>query len=287
MKYAFIRENRTDYTVRRLCRVLGVSESGYYAWVDRPASMTARKNQQLITQIRCFHRASNDIYGAPRIHRDLLQHGECVSRQRVGRLMRQAGIQSKVAKKFIVTTQSKATTPLAPDRLRRNFTTSKPNEAWVSDTTFVRTRQGWLFLAVVLDLYARKVVGWAMSKRNNTELVSDALTMALWRRRNHRDVIVHSDRGSTYGSSSYRALLRDHGARCSMSRKGDCYDNAVAESFFSSLKTELVDHEDYRTRDQARQSLFEYMELFYNRRRRHSYLDYVSPDEYERASAHH
>lgn len=185
-----------------------------------------------------------------------------------------------------MTTQSKATTPVEPDRLRRNFNTGKQNQAWVGDTTFIRTRQGWLFLAVVLDLYSRKVIGWSMNNRNNTELVTDALTMAFWRRKMYQNVIVHSDQGCTYASAVYRSLIKDHGGKCSMSRKGDCYDNAVAESFFSSLKTELVDHEDYRTREQARQSLFEYIELFYNRRRRHSYLGYVSPDEYERASAH-
>lgn len=286
MKYTFIRNHRSDHSVARLCTVLGVSESGYYDWLDRPLSRTARKNRQLVTKIRCFHQASNEIYGSPRIHKDLVESGERVSRQRVARLMRRSQIQSKVARKFIVTTESKAKTPVAPDRLRRNFNTGKQNQAWVGDTTFIRTRQGWLFLAVVLDLYSRKVIGWAMSHRNNTDLVSDALTMAFWRRKAYQDVIVHSDQGRTYTSVRYRSLIEEHDAKCSMSRKGDCYDNAVAESFFSSLKTELVDHEDYRTREQARQSLFEYIELFYNRRRRHSYLGYVSPDEYERASAH-
>jgi len=249
-------------------------------------SQTELKNRQLTTKIRCFHKASDDIYGAPRIQRDLIDDGESVSRQRVGRLMKRASIQSKVVKKFIVTTESKATTKPAPDRLRRNFATSEPNKAWVTDTTFIRTRKGWLFLAIVLDLYSRKVVGWSMSDRNNTKLVSDALIMALWRRKSRSKIIVHSDRGSTYSSFDYRRLITENNGLCSMSKKGDCHDNAVAESFFSSLKTELVDHEDYRTKEQARQSVFKYIELFYNRRRRHSYLGYVSPDEYERASAH-
>lgn len=287
MKYAFIRENRLIHSVSLLCDVLGVSSSGYYDWLDRPMSQTAKKNQQLTTKIRCFHKASNDIYGAPRLQRDLNDDGEQVSRQRVGRLMRRAGIQSKVVKKFIVTTDSKATTQPAPDRLRRCFTKPAPNQAWVTDTTFIRTRKGWLFLAIVLDLYSRKVVGWSMGDRNNTQLVSDALTMAFWRRKIRTKIIVHSDQGSTYSSFVYRSLITENNGLCSMSRKGDCYDNAVAESFFGSLKTELVDHEDYRTREQARQSVFEYIELFYNRRRRHSYLDYVSPDDYERAYAHH
>lgn len=286
MRYAFIRENRSAHSVSTLCDVLGVSSSGYYDWLDRPMSNTAKKNRQLTTKIRCFHKASNEIYGAPRIQRDLNDDGELVSRQRVGRLMKRAGIESKVVKKFIVTTDSKSTTKPAPDRLRRSFATAEPNQAWVTDTTFIRTRKGWLFLATVLDLYSRKVVGWSMSDRNNTQLVSDALTMAFWRRKVHTKIIVHSDRGSTYASLSYRSLIAENNGLCSMSRKGDCYDNAVAESFFGSLKTELVDHEDYRTKEQARQSVFKYIELFYNKRRRHSYLDYVSPDEYERASAH-
>lgn len=283
MKYTFIRENRSAHSVSMLCDVLDVSSSGYYDWFDRPMSQTALKNRQLTTKIRCFHKASNDIYGAPRIQRDLTDDGERVSRQRVGRLMKLAGIQSKMVKKFIVTTESKATTKPAPDRLRRNFVKPSPNQAWVTDTTFIRTRKGWLFLAIVLDLYSRKIVGWSMSDRNNTKLVSDALEMAFWRRKVKNKIIVHSDQGSTYASLDYRKLIADNDGLISMSRKGDCYDNAVAESFFSSLKTELVDHEDYGTREQARQSVFKYIELFYNRRRRHSYLDYVSPEEYERA----
>lgn len=208
-----------------------------------------------------------------------------VSRQRVARLMREQGIQSKMAKRFVITTNSKSTTGPAPDRLERRFRTEEKNQAWVSDTTFIQTRQGWLYLAVVLDLYSRQVVGWAMSERNNTQLVADALMMAVWRRSNRREVIVHSDQGSTYASGSYRQLLKEHGLVCSMSRKGECHDNAVAESFFGTLKTELVDDADYRTRQEAKQSLFEYIEVFYNRQRRHSYLGYVSPVEYERANA--
>ena len=211
--------------------------------------------------------------------------GEQVSRQRVARLMRQAGIQSKMSKRFVITTESKNTLSPAPDRLQRVFRTDTKDQAWVSDTTFVRTRQGWLFLAVMLDLYSRQVVGWSMSERNDKHLVVDALAMATQRRQPLKSVIVHSDQGSTYASGEYQQRLKDHGLLCSMSRKGECHDNAVAESFFGSLKTELVDHEDYRTRLEAKQSLFEYIEVFYNRQRRHSYLDYMSPVEYERAHA--
>ena len=200
--------------------------------------------------------------------------------------MRSQNIQSKMAKRFVITTNSKSTHSPAPDRLKRDFHTVDKNQAWVSDTTFVRTRQGWLFLAVILDLYSRHVIGWAMSDHNNTKLVADALMMAIWRRGNLNDVIVHSDQGSTYASGDYQNLLKENGMKCSMSRKGECHDNAVAESFFGTLKTELIDHEDYYTRQQAKQSLFEYIEVFYNRQRRHSYLGYVSPVEYEQVNAY-
>lgn len=285
MKYAFIREQRQYHALTKLCFLLNVSSSGYYDWCDRPSSQTARDNQRLITKIRCYHKASRSIYGSPRIHKDLTNDGEIVSRQRVARLMKTQGIESKMVKKFVVTTNSKKTTLPAPDRLKRQFYRTSKDQAWVSDTTFIRTRQGWLYLAVMIDLYSRQVIGWGMSEKNDTKLVSDALIMAKWRRGKLKDVIVHSDQGSTYASGDYRKLLQDNNMLCSMSRKGECHDNAVAESFFGSLKTELVDHEDYRTRQEAKQSLFEYIEIFYNRQRRHSYLGYISPEEYERVSA--
>ena len=285
MKYAFIQTQSCRYSVTRLCAVLNVSPSGYYDWIDRPLSATARANRRLVTKIRCHYKASRSTYGSPRIHKDLIDEGEQVSRHRVARLMRSQNIKSKMARKFIITTNSKNTHAPAPDRLQRNFYTKDKDQAWVSDTTFIRTRQGWLYLAVILDLYSRHVIGWAMSDRNDTKLVADALLMAIWQRGKLKDVIVHSDQGSTYASSDYQAILSDHGMSCSMSRKGECHDNAVAESFFGTLKTELTDDEDYYTRQQAKQSLFEYIEVFYNRQRRHSYLDYVSPAEYERANA--
>ena len=232
-----------------------------------------------------FHQASRCTYGSPRIHRDLLAAKETVGVNRVARLMNQAGIQSKMARKFVITTNSKNTLQPAPDRLQRDFKPMRENQAWVSDTTFIPTRQGWLYLAVVLELFSRQVIGWAMGDQNNTRLVQDALTMAAWRRGQVRDVIVHSDQGSTYASAGYQQQLKESGLICSMSRKGECLDNAVAESFFGTLKTEHVDHEDYRTRQDAKQSLFEYIEVFYNRCRRHSYLDYISPVEFERRYA--
>lgn len=285
MKYTFIRANRKQYSLQRLCEVLDVSTSGYFDWQDRPPSKTKRENQRLLTKIRCFHKASHCTYGSPRLHKDLLSDGETVSRQRVARLMRSENIKSKMARKFVITTDSKNTHSPAPDRLKRKFYTEMKNQAWVSDTTFIRTRQGWLYLAVILDLYSRQVIGWAMSERNDTKLVVDALLMAKWRRGNVHDVIVHSDQGSTYASSDYRKILKDNHMLCSMSRKGECHDNAVAESFFSTLKTELVDDEDYHTRSEAKQSLFEYIEVFYNRQRRHSYLGYISPVEFEQTNA--
>ena len=268
-----------------LCQTLDVSTSGYYDWLDRPHSKTQSTNQRLLTKIRCFHQASYQRYGSPRIHRDLVDSGEQVSRPRVARLMKTAGIQSKMAKRFVITTNSKNTNSPAPDKLKREFRVSQTNKTWVADTTFIRTRQGWLYLATMMDLYSRKIIGWAMSERNDTQLVTDALTMSVSRRGKVGNVIVHSDQGSTYASGDYRKLIKDEGLLCSMSRKGECHDNAVAESFFGTLKTELVDDEDYRTRAEAKQSLFNYIEVFYNRQRRHSYLGYVSPVEFERATA--
>lgn len=281
MKYAFIREHSTDYSVTRLCQALEVSPSGYYVWRDRPESPLAKQNRQLVTKISLFHKASRGIYGSPRIHRDLVESGEEVGVNRVARLMSQNDIQSKMARKFVITTDSKNTLQPAPDRLKRHFDVESPDKAWVSDTTFIPTRQGWLYLAVVIELYSRHVLGWAMGDKNNAQLVQDALTMAVWRRGKVDSVIVHSDQGSTYASGDYQRQLKENSLLCSMSRKGECLDNAVAESFFGTLKTELVDHEDYRTKEEARKSLFEYIEIFYNRRRRHSYLGYVSPVEYE------
>lgn len=281
MKYAFIREHRKTFTLTRLCEMLEVSPSGYHDWRDRPESKRSRENKRLTAKIKQYHRQSRKIYGSPKIHEDLIAEGATCSVNRVARLMKAADIQSKVAAKFVITTDSKNTMQPAPDLLQRQFTVDRHNKAWVSDTTFIPTRQGWLYLAVILDLFSRQVIGWAMGTRNNTELVQDALTMALWRRKNVRDIIVHSDQGSTYASTAYQQQLSDNKLRCSMSRKGECLDNAVAESFFGSLKNELVYHEDYQTRAQARQSIFEYIEVFYNRQRRHAFLNYLTPVEYE------
>jgi putative transposase len=264
-----------------MCAVLEVSRSGFYDWLARPESRRSRKNRELTNKIRQLHRASRKIYGSPKIHKDLVEQGETCSENRVARLMNQAGIQSKLTRKFVITTDSRNTQQPAPDLLQRAFEIEMPNKAWVSDTTFIGTREGWLYLAVIMDLYSRQVIGWAMGHRNNTELVHDALMMALWRRGDVRNVIVHSDQGSTYAAYAYQQRLEENSLRCSMSRKGECLDNAVAESFFGTLKNELIYHEDYRTRAEARQSIFEYIEVFYNRQRRHAFLNYATPVEFE------
>lgn len=282
MKYAFIEQQREKHTLERLCAVLEVSTSGYHAWRKRPVSPRESDNRRLVEKIRIFHQASRRTYGSPRIHKDLMEIGETCGENRVARLMRAEGIQSKMTPKFVITTDSRNTTAPAPDLLQRDFTAATPNQRWVSDTTFIATRQGWLFLAVILDLYSRQVVGWAMGNRNTAQLVQDALVMALWRRGQVTGLVLHSDQGSTYNAGAYQQLLQAHQLQCSMSRKGECLDNAVAESFFGTLKTELTNHEDYYTHAQAKQSLFEYIEVFYNRQRRHSTLGYLSPAEFER-----
>lgn len=281
MKYAFIRKHCHQHTLSRLCAVLEVSRSGYYDWVDRPESLSVRENRRLTTRIAYHHQRSHEIYGSPKVHEDLVAEGEACSVNRVARLMKAADIKSRMARKFVITTDSRNTLQPAPDLLQRQFNVEQPDIAWVSDTTFIPTRDGWLYLAVLMDLFSRQVVGWAMGNRNDTELVQQALSMALWCRKKVDNLIVHSDQGSTYASTAYQQQLRENGLRCSMSRKGECLDNAVAESFFGSLKNELVHHEDYMTRTEARQSLFEYIEVFYNRQRRHASLKYLTPVEYE------
>ncbi len=261
--------------------MLDVSTSGFYDWLGRPESIRKRENRALTEKIKRSHKVSREIYGSPKIHADLVAEGETCSVKRVARLMKKANIKSKLARKFVITTNSKNTMQPAPDLIQRQFAVDTHDKVWVSDTTFVGTREGWLYLAVILDLFSRQVIGWAMSKRNNTELVREALMMAILSRGKEEDVIVHSDQGSTYASGGYQQQLSDSKLRCSMSRKGECLDNAVAESFFGTLKNELVYHEDYKTIAQARQSIFEYIEVFYNRQRRHAYLNYSTPVEYE------
>jgi len=249
--------------------------------LDRPDSQRSRENRLLTEQIKKSHESSKAIYGSPKIHADLVAEGVSCSENRVARLMKKANIKSKIARKFVITTDSKNTMQPAPDLLQRQFEVDKPDKAWVSDTTFIGTREGWLYLAIVLDLYSRVVVGWSMSNSNNSKLVQSALRMAIQCRQSSKGLVIHSDQGSTYASGDYQHQISDQHFVCSMSRKGECLDNAVAESFFGSLKNEWVYFEDYTTRAKARQSIFEYIEVFYNRKRRHEFLDYMAPVEYE------
>jgi putative transposase len=269
------------YSIQRMCAVLGVSRSGYYGWRGRAASARHTANAALLKRIRAIHLQSRQTYGSPRIHRELTEQGVACGRHRVARLMRQVGLIAKMTRRFRLTMRSKGNPPAAPNRLRAPFVVRQANRQWASDITFIPTRSGWLYLAVVLDLFSRKVIGWAMDLRVTSGLVCEALHMAIQQRRPAEGTIVHSDQGSQYTSFECQRLLQHHGLLASMSRKGHCGDNAVVESFFHTLKTELVGFEDYQTREQARSSLFEYIELFYNRIRRHSTLNYRSPIEFE------
>lgn len=282
MRFQFVRDHADQFSVERMCQVLRVSRSGYYRWRGRPESQRASEDRRLRVEIRATHRRNRQVYGSPRIHKDLREQGIRCSRKRVARLMREEGVRAKQSRKFRpVTTDSRHAMPVAPNVLDRNFEASNPNQAWVADITYIPTREGWLYLAVVLDLFSRAVVGWAMDARCSRDLTIRALQMALARRRPPPGLIHHSDRGSQYASADYRALLAQHGLICSMSRKGDCYDNAAMESFYHTLKTEHVHFCDYVTRRQAMTDLFDYIEVFYNRQRRHSFLDHVSPLAFE------
>jgi len=283
VKYAWIKEYSDRFPAVSLCRVLRVSKSSYYDWRNRPESHRSCENRELVEKIETIRKKNKRlcVYGSPRMHEELIDLGYHCSENRVARLMRVNGIRALQKRKFRVTTDSKHDNPVAENVLDRKFDVGSPNRAWASDITYVWTREGWLYLAVVIDLYNRMVVGWSMGNRITQELTLSALKMALWKRKPGRGLLSHSDRGSQYTSKAYRKLLNDHGIVCSMSRKGNCWDNAVAESFFHTLKTELVYHEDYGTRAEAKSGIFEWIEAFYNRQRRHSALGYLSPARYE------
>jgi putative transposase len=285
VKYAFIDVHRGRYPVPAMCELLGVSRSGYHHWRGRRPSPRECENTRLLAHIRAIHAASHGSYGSPRVHRELRAQGHRVSLNRVRRLMKQHGIAARHKRKFRATTDSRHKLPVAPNLLEQNFVAERPDQVWLADVSYVWTDEGWLYLACVLDLCSRSIVGWAMSERNDRHLAIAALAMAYFRRRPGRGLIHHSDRGSTYCSHDYRKLLRQYGMVCSMSRKGDCYDNAPMESWFKSLKVERVNLRRYATRGQARSDIFSYVEMFYNPRRLHSSLDYVSPREFERRFA--
>jgi putative transposase len=268
--------------VAQLCRVLGVSRSGFYAWRSRAPSAAEVRRGELAAEITAIHAEVKGRYGSPRIHAELVSRGHECCENTVARLMREAGIAAKTRRKFRQTTDSNHPHPVAENVLDREFDPDEPNTSWCADVTYIPTREGWLYLAVVEDLFSRMVVGWSMDATMTSRLVVDALEMALARRLKGSSLVAHSDRGSQYASEHYQRRLLEERIGCSMSRRGNCWDNAPVESFFASLKKELVHHEDYATRDQGRTSIFEYIEAFYNRVRRHSSLGYVAPAEYER-----
>jgi putative transposase len=279
--FAFIEVEKANYPVALLCRVLGVSRSGYYAWRERPPAARTQSNRVLTAQIRTIHERSRGTYGAPRIHAELRYDGSCCSRKRVARLLRLAGLQGCHRRKGPRTTRRNPEMAPAPDRVKRDFTASAPDQLWVADITYVPTWAGFLYLAVVRDACSRRIVGWAMAEHLRTELVSEAVEMALWRRRPD-GVIHHSDQGSQYTSLAFGRRLREAGMTASMGSRGDCFDNAMAERFFATLECALLARRSFPTRNAARLALFDYLEGFDNTHRRHSALDSLSPRAYER-----
>jgi putative transposase len=281
--FAFIDEHRHRWPVCLLCDALDVSTAGYYAWRDRPVSARQQRQDALLVEIRAIHAEAKARYGSPRVHAELNVRGQGCSENRVAALMKAHGIRAKMPRRFVRTTDSRHGLPVAENVLGRDFEPPGPNVAWGADITYIPTADGWLYLAVVEDLFSRRIVGWSMDGTMTSRLVVDALDMAIQRRLPGEGLLAHSDRGSQYASEHYQQLLGRHGIACSMSRVAQCWDNAPVESFFASLKRELVHDETYSTRDQAKASIFEYVEMFYNRVRLHSSLGYLSPEEFERA----
>ena len=279
MRYACIDRRRSLYPVRMMCDALKVSTSGFYDWQARPESPRASYDRQLTETIRQVHAESDSTYGSPRVHAELNATGHPCGRPKVARLMHLAGLKGCPKRRFRVTTKSGMTR--ASNLLEQDFSAATTNERWASDITYLWTGQGWLYLAVVMDLYSRRIIGWSMSRRINRHLVLDALNMALGQRRPGEDLIHHSDRGVQYLSDDFQALLKVNGITCSMSDKGSCYDNAVVESFFASLKRERTKRRKYQTRNEARADVFDYIERFYNRKRRHGYVGNISPVQFE------
>jgi transposase InsO family protein len=281
MRFQLIHDHRDEFPVRRMCAELNVSPSGYYAWRTRPASAREMANRELYQQIEAVYHDNRSVYGSPRIYRELKDQGVACSQNRVARLMRLRGLKAKQSKRFRSTTKRNQADAAAPNLLKRDFEAEQPGEKWVADITYIPTQEGWLYLAAILDLYTRRIVGWAMAERMTSDLTLTALKMALGQRQPAAGLIHHSDRGSQYTDQAYQTLLKDHSIRASMNGVGSWYDNAPMESFFGTLKSELVHHCVYATRIEARTDLFSYIETFYNRRRRHSALDYLSPESYE------
>lgn len=285
MTYRFIDHHKDQWPVRWLCQTLGVSPAAYYAWRQCSRSAGQQRRDTLLVEIRAIHAQFKARYGSPRIHAELMARGHDCCVNTIATLMQKAGIAAKTARKFrVTTTDSDYNLPVADNLLDRQFNPSEANEVWVADITYIPTQEGWLYLAAVEDLYSRRVVGWAMAEHLGSRLVVDTLAMAVQRRLPDEGLLAHSDRGSQYAGEHYQRLLSKHGIRCSMSRRADCWDNAPMESFFASLKKELVHDADFATREEARAAIFEYIEVFYNGQRRHSSLGYVSPMEYEKSA---
>jgi len=281
-RYRFIAVEKAHHSVVRLCRVLGVAKSAFYAWHKHQLSARARVDEELTNEIKDIYDASSCTYGAPRVHAELRHRGQRVGRKRVARLMRKAGLVGRTPRRFRRTTIPDPSTPVeVQDLVQRQFDPTKPNQLWLSDITYIRTWEGWLYLAVILDAYSRKVVGWALADHMRTELVTAALQMALANRQPAPGLVCHSDRGSQYTSAAYRDLLDRHGLRHSVGQPGTCWDNAVAESFFATLKNELIYVHVWATRQSARTAIFAFIEGWYNRFRLHSTLEYASPQVYE------
>ncbi|MDH5216158.1 MAG: IS3 family transposase [Gammaproteobacteria bacterium] len=280
-----ISELKETHKISRLCQNFGVSTSGYYEWLSRPKSERQQRDDELKVQIKQSFLDSHGIYGAPRIHEDLKEQGEKVAKKRVARLMKEEELVARSIKAFKKTTVTDPVRPVADNLLQQDFGASAVNQRWVTDITYIRTDEGWLYLAAIMDLYSRAIVGWAMDKQMTVDLVCKALMMGLSGRKVTSGLILHSDRGVQYTAGDYQQQLDDHGIVCSMSGTGNCYDNAAMESFFHSLKTEWVYHEKYKTRDQAKASVFEYIEIFYNRTRRHSTIGQIAPMQFEQREA--
>jgi putative transposase len=283
MRFAWIESHENDWPVELLCRVLNVTRGGYYDWLSQPdLTLTEQRGEELLGRICLVHESSRQTYGSPRVTAELNAAGMKICRNTVAKWMQKAGLRPRRRRKFVpTTTDSSHGFPIAPNRLDRDFAASAPNRKWVCDLTYIWTDQGWLYLATVMDLFSRRIVGWSMQDHMRTSLTSQALEMALRTRRPAAGLLHHSDRGVQYASEEYQRLLKAHGIVCSMSRIGDCYDNAAAESFFATLKRELINDKRYATMEEARRDLFEWIEVFYNRQRRHSALGHVSPEAFE------
>jgi putative transposase len=285
VKYAFIKSNAASFSIQRMCTVLLLGRSGYYAWLKRKPGKRRVNNEQLDRKISAIFNLHKSRYGVLRITDELREDGALCSKNRVAKRMSHLGLQAKAKKKFRITTDSKHNLPVAPNLLNRDFRAFNPNQKWVGDISYVWTEEGFMYLAVVIDLYSRAVIGWSIQSSMSRTLVCDALTMALGRRGFPRGVLFHSDRGSQYCSHEFQKLLKAHGMTCSMSRKGNCWDNSVAESFFHTIKTELIYSERYVTKESAKHSIFQYIEVYYNRIRRHSTIGSIAPEVFEKLSA--